>query len=149
MGRERRGKGRYIRLCLAGLITLTVTACIPVVRQTETDGTGRGFPHLADLRPFVAAGDFEGALQAGQDALEDGGSRADAALFDLALLSVHYGNPKKDYRRALLLFGRLARDHPGSPLAEEAKVWIGVLESIERSRRIDIEIEERKKEVSK
>jgi TolA-binding protein len=99
----------------------------------------------------VDAGDFEGALRLGEEALEQdpAAGLADAAVFDLALLSVHYGNPKKDYRKALSLFRRLVKDYPHSQLVDEARIWIGVLESIERAKRIDIEIEEKKKEIAK
>jgi len=82
-------------------------------------------------------------------AADPAGKEADVALFDLALLTVHYANPKKDYRSSLSLFNRLVKEHPQSPLVEEAKIWIGILESIEQARRIDIEIEERKKEITK
>jgi TolA-binding protein len=109
------------------------------------------YPHLQGLQPLIDAGDFAGASQVRQKALErdPAGARADAALFDLALLSVHYGNPKKDYRRSLLLFNRLVKEHPQSPLVDEARIWIGILGSIEQARKIDIEIEEKKKEITK
>jgi hypothetical protein len=99
----------------------------------------------------VDSGDFEGALRAAQDALERSvqGPGGDAALYDLALLSAHPGNPKKDYRRTQQYLDRLMKEHPKSPLAGEAKVWAGVLSSIEKTKQIDIEIEEKKKGISK
>lgn len=110
-------------------------------------GDGR-CSHLASIQRFVDNGDFEGAQRASQDAL-DRGTAGDAALFDLALLSAHPGNARKDYRRSLQYFDRLVREYPKSPLAGEAKVWIGVLESIEKTKQIDIDIEEKKKGISK
>jgi hypothetical protein len=38
---------------------------------------------------------------------------------------------------------------PQSPLVEQAKIWIGVLNVIEKSKQVDIEIEEMKKELSR
>lgn len=53
-------------------------------------------------------------------------------------------------------FRRLIRDHPKSPLAEQAKAWIDVLQEnerlnqvIEKSKRVDIEIEEKRREKAK
>ncbi len=69
----------------------------------------------------------------------------DLVLFDLGLLLSHYANPRRDYGRSLLYFRRLVREYPSSPLAEEAKIWIELLETLERTKRVDIELEERKK----
>ena len=57
----------------------------------------------------------------------------------------HYANPKKDYQKARGCFTRMAKEYPRSPLVEEAKIWTSVLESMEKSKRVDIEIEEMKK----
>jgi hypothetical protein len=154
MGHERRRPGRYVCLCAAGLTALVIAACVPFVRQGTPSAScppGPGFPHLQRLQQFMDAGDFEGALKVGQEVLDrdPDAATSDAALFDLALISVHYGNPKKDYRRALVQFSRLVKEHPRSPLAEEARIWIGILEGIERAKQIDIEIEEKKKEIAK
>jgi TolA-binding protein len=91
--------------------------------------------------------DFEGALRECQEALAlaPAGPPGDEALFTMALLHAHYGNPKKDYRKALAFFNRVIKEFPGSPRTEEAKIWIGVLEAIEKTRRVDTDIEERKK----
>jgi TolA-binding protein len=64
----------------------------------------------------------------------------------MGLIHIHYANPKKDYKRALGFFTQLQKEFPRSPLTEEAKVWVGVLESMVKAMQIDIEIEEKMKQ---
>ena len=113
-------------------------------------GEGR-CPHLQNVQLNIDTGDFDEGLRVGQEVLERdrGGPAGDAAYFDLGLLNAHPGNPKKDYRKSLYYFSRLIKEYPKSPLVEESKVWVGVLESIEKSRRVDIEIEQKKKGINK
>ncbi len=95
----------------------------------------------------MAQHDFEGALREGQEAiaLAPNGPPGDEALFDMALVFAHYANPKRDYRKSIGLFSRVVKEFPRSPRVEEAKIWIGVLESIEKAKQVDVDIEERKK----
>ncbi|MDH5767649.1 MAG: hypothetical protein OEZ31_01650 [Nitrospirota bacterium] len=74
---------------------------------------------------------------------------ADEALFNIGLIYSHYGYQKKDYKKSLTFYKRLVRDFPMSPLVEQAKIWIGVLEVIEKTKQVDIEIEEKKKKLSR
>lgn len=71
----------------------------------------------------------------------------DAALFNMGLLHVHYANPKRDIALARIFFDRLAKEFPKSPLAEEARIWAGILDTMAKTRQIDIEIEEKKREL--
>ncbi|HOO90471.1 MAG TPA: tetratricopeptide repeat protein [Syntrophales bacterium] len=73
----------------------------------------------------------------------------DRALFNIALIYAHYDNPHKDYTTSISLFKRMIDEFPKSTLVEEAKVWIGVLQVIEKMKRVDIEIEKKKKELEK
>ncbi len=73
----------------------------------------------------------------------------DEALFNVGLIYAHSENPRKDYKKSIDYFQRLVKDFPRSPFIEEAKMWIGVLEDIEKAVKVDIEIEEKKKELSK
>jgi tetratricopeptide (TPR) repeat protein len=88
---------------------------------------------------------------------------ATEALFNMGLIYAHYGYPKRDYKKSLDLFKRLVKMFPQSPLAGQAKLWIGILQenerlnreieelkkTIKKSKQVDIEIEEKKKELSK
>lgn len=110
---------------------------------------GEGRVHLQRMQSFIRKGDFEGALKENQRvlALYPRSSPGDAALFSMGLIYVHFANPKMDYKKGLNSFVRLKKEFPNSPFAEEAKVWTGVLETMEKSLRVDMEIEEKKKEL--
>ena len=100
-------------------------------------------------RQLLAQGDFEGALQENQEVLARSPQNppGDAALFNLGLLHVHYANPKRDIAQALIFFARLTEEFPDSPRAEEARIWVGILETMAKTRQIDMEIEEKKREL--
>lgn len=114
---------------------------------------------------LLSEGNYEGAFKENQRILSASGQNppGDGALFNMGLILAHPGNMKKDYAKSLALFKRLIKDHPGSPWAEQAKSWAGVLQEneklsrsieelslvIEKSKQVDIEIEERKREKAK
>jgi outer membrane protein assembly factor BamD (BamD/ComL family) len=106
------------------------------------------FPHSQKL---LAKGDYEGALEENQKVLSKyaNTSPGDEALFNMGLIYAHYGNPKKDYKKSISFFQKIVEGFPKSPLTEQAKIWIEVLQVIEKSKQVDIEIEEMKKELSK
>ena len=71
--------------------------------------------------------------------------------------------PKRDYQKSLDHFKRLVKVFPQSPFAGQAKIWIGLLQenerlkreieelnkTIKKSKQVDIEIDEKKREISK
>jgi len=155
VGRKRNRQGQYVYLFLAGMILFSGTSCErlrapfpgPSVEPSPPTMTER-WDHLQPVQARIENKDFDGAVQVYQDML-DGPSRdgnPDLALYDLGLLYAHYANPKKDYKKSLLCFSRLSREYPASPFAEEARIWINVLESMEKAQRVDIELELKKKE---
>ena len=68
------------------------------------------------------------------------------ALFVLGLIYAHYGNTKRDYEKSLGYFKKLVSEYPASFLVQRAKIWIGVLEVIEKMKQVDIDLEKKKKE---
>ncbi len=90
-------------------------------------------------------------------------SPADEALFHMGLICAHSGNPRKDYEKSASYFKKLIKDYPQSPFREPAKILIGMLQDndrlnrtierlsqiIEQSKRVDIQLEEKKKETAK
>jgi hypothetical protein len=105
------------------------------------------------LQALINAGDFEEATKRSEELLSAPApgktSRADEGLFALGLINAHADNPRKDYRRSREHFARLVKDYPGSTLAGESKIWIGVLDVIEKTKQVDIEIEGKKKVTGK
>lgn len=100
-------------------------------------------------RQLLGEGDFAGALRQNQEVLARFPDRppGDSALYNLGLIHIHYANPQRDTGQALHSFSRLVEEFPDSTHLEEAKIWVGILESLEKARQIDIEIEEKKREL--
>jgi tetratricopeptide (TPR) repeat protein len=114
---------------------------------------------------LVAEGNYEGALKENQRILSLSGQNppGDEALFNIGLIHAHPGNTKKDYGKSLTFFRRLIKEYPQSSCFEQAKIWAGILQDneklsrsieelsqvIEKSKQVDIEIEEKKREKAK
>jgi len=114
---------------------------------------------------LLTEGNYEGALMENQRILSLSGQNppADEALFNMGLIHAHPGYGKRDIIKSLALFKRLIKDHPRSPWVEQAKTWVGLLQEneklshsieelsrvIEKSKQVDIEIEEKKREKAK
>lgn len=172
MGGKQGGKGKHVCLCLAGLMLL-VSACA-VVSDRRREGEAREL--VARASEQLARGDYPGASSQNQRALEVAGGKppGDQALFGLGLVYAHAGNPERDYGKSLDAFKRIVQDFPQSALASQARIWVGLLEEqgrllqnqaraarendlllqenlklkqvIEKSKRVDIEIEQKKRE---
>ena len=107
---------------------------------------------------LLAVGDYERCINENQRVLSVSHTRSirDQALFNLGLVYAHSGNPKKDFEKSLDFFKRLISDYPKSPLVEQAKIWVSILQEhqelnqvIQKLKQVDIEIEERKREKAK
>jgi len=79
-------------------------------------------------KTLFTEGNYEAALKENQRVLAEGGGAPDVALFNIAYICAYSLNPKKDYARALGSFRTVASQYPESPLTEQVKVWIQVLE---------------------
>lgn len=77
---------------------------------------------------LIIPSNFDQALKDNQKALAENKGQPDVALYNIGVISAHSANPKKDYSRALLSFRTLLKDHPSSPRAEPAKLWVQALE---------------------
>ena len=120
---------------------------------------------LVNSQKLLAQGNYEGALKENQRVLSLYGQHISGheALFNMGLIHAHPGNPKRDSGKAMFFFNKLTKDFPQSPFADQARIWLGMLlenqrlnqtveklqQVIEESKRVDIEIEERKKEKGK
>jgi len=107
--------------------------------------------YLILAQNLMARGDYEGSLRESQkvmDLLKDQ-PPADTAIFNMGLIYAHPKNPKKDNKRAIYFFNRVIKGYPDSPWAEQAKIWVGVLDGVEKLKQVDLEIEERKRDRSR
>lgn len=158
MGTKRTGTGQYVYFCIASLIVLSVSGC-SVVNEVRQWGETR--ESLVRGKELLARGDYAGSLRENQRVLSSSRGRppGDEALFNMGLIHSHFGNPKKDYKRALGFFKKLTKDYPQSPRVEQAKIFVNMLEENERLiekdkklnemirmlKEVDLEIEEKKR----
>src|SRR5262245_54297519 len=107
--------------------------------------------YLLVAQNLLAKGDYEGSLRESQRVLGllKDQPPADTAIFNMGLVYAHPKNPKKDNRRAIYFFNRVIKGYPDSPWAEQAKIWVGVLDGVEKLKQVDLEIEERKRDRSR
>jgi outer membrane protein assembly factor BamD (BamD/ComL family) len=59
---------------------------------------------------------------------------ADDAYFHLGLIHVDPDNPQKDLQRAVECFNKVITSYPESPLADQARIWVTVLDDSERAK---------------
>jgi len=106
-------------------------------------------------RRLLAQNEYENSVKEFQKALALSVNKppADDAIFHLGLVLVHGGNPKRDNRTAMNHFTRLVKEHPQSPWVDQAKAWVAMIqlneklaETLEKSKKVDIEVEEKKRQ---
>jgi hypothetical protein len=103
---------------------------------------------LAAAQNLLAKGDYEGSLRENQKVLlllKDE-APSDTAIFNMGLVYAHPKNPKKDNKRAISFFTRVIKNYPDSPWTEQAKIWVGVLDGMEKLKQVDLDIEELKRD---
>jgi tetratricopeptide (TPR) repeat protein len=153
LGRKQRRRSEQFLLCIAGLsFVLALASCSPPKEIVKRETVEKEIcSHRNFLQTLKNTGGFEKALKRNQEisAMSPKAPPGDEALFNLGLVYAHSENPQKDYKKSLFYFQRLLKEFPRSPLTEEARMWVGVLEDIEKAMKVDIEIEEKKKELSK
>ena len=152
MGRERSRTGQLVCFCVAQLIFISVWGCAAQQSPREPDETLQA---VLRGRRLLAQQDYENSIKEFQKALALSGNKppADDAIFHLGVISAYPGNPKKDYRAAMGQFNRLIKEYPQSPWVDQAKAWVAVIqlneklaETLEKSKQVDIEIEEKKRQ---
>jgi len=102
-------------------------------------------------RKVVEDQDFEEAVRRNLQLLDQAGQHhpADEALYNLGLIYAHADNPAKDYKKSQVYFHVLVKQFPDSTLAEEALIWLGIFDTIDKMQQIDSEIEQQKKQLTR
>ncbi len=126
----RRGNALYILAALLmfwgpAACTLSQTA----VRITDVTGE-EARAHLAIGQKYYHEGNFSGALLENQAVLSLASVSAPIAesLFYIGLIHGHPANPARDDEKSLTAFLKLIRDYPESPLADQAKELVELIE---------------------
>ena len=133
MGGKRSGKRKHIHLCIAVLILLSPLACAfdQMMSTRMVDASGEeARAHLVLGRKFFAEGNFASALKENEKVLSLAGrdTPIDEALFSIGLIHAHFDNLARDYGKSLIALRKLIKDYPGSPLAQQAKVIMGLIQ---------------------
>jgi hypothetical protein len=116
---------RFIAAAICGGV-LSLGGCATL--QQRIGGLGEKSPdEFARPKALLAEGNYEAAFKENEKLLAEGKGAPDVALFNMGLISASL-NPKKDYPRALTSFKTLVNRYPGSAFAEQAKLWIQVLQ---------------------
>jgi outer membrane protein assembly factor BamD (BamD/ComL family) len=159
MGRKRSGGRQQIYLCVAILIFLSPLACslssnTMVTKMVDTTGD-EARAHLVLGKTYLAHGEYRGALKENEKVFSLAGKDVpvDEALFYVGLIYAHPANSARDYGKSIVSFRRLIRDYPGSPLVEQAKTMVGLLQENDKldrtTDRLNKIIDEQKKTVDR
>jgi outer membrane protein assembly factor BamD (BamD/ComL family) len=102
-------------------------------------------------RQMLAQGNYREALKEVQNILSEpyGNPYADRAFFYAGLIYADYGNPERDYKKSIAYFEHVIKEFPQSYLLEQAKIMAGILNVIEKAKQVDIEIERKRKEMTR
>ena len=129
MGRKHIRTGKYLFICIAGVILLLNSGCA-VLKDIEKRKAI--VSHLQQARVLAAEGRYAEAVRENQKVLMfTSGSPGDQALFNNGLIYVNQDNPEKNYKEARDYFGKVIENYPGSQLAEQSELLIALLEKIE------------------
>lgn len=144
MGRKRTRAGKFVHICLAGLILFSWSGCTPSKRQStsrevvgpQAETRERALEHLQRAKALLQEGEYKGSLTESQKALAlaKGDSPGDEALYLMGMILAHSDSPKRDYEKALACLQRLLKDYPQSPRVQEARVWTAVLQESQKLR---------------
>ena len=121
-----------ISRCVLAPVTLgavlSFAGCANIQESSNNAASEKKPDPFERANALFTGGNYEAAFKENQRVLAVGTSAPDVALFNMGLISAYSLNPKKDYPKALSSFKALVSQHPESPLTEQAKVWIQVLE---------------------
>ena len=138
MGGKPTRRGNAIYLCIAFLIFLSPLACAIVTTGTRiTDVTGEeASGHFALGRKFLAEGNFSNALRENEEVIALAGinTPVEESLFYIGLIHAHPANPSRNDEKSLAAFRKLIRDYPESPLADQVKLILGLIQENDRFR---------------
>ena len=122
-----------------------------IAREKEAADKEKQSVSVAPPGKVVEGNDFQEAVQRNLLILEevDKNKPADEALYNLGLIYAHVDNPAKDYKKSQIYFHVLTEQFPDSEYSDEARVILGLFETIKKIQQIDIDIEQQKKQLNR
>jgi outer membrane protein assembly factor BamD (BamD/ComL family) len=110
------------------MLVFSLAGCAAIQEERKNPESERRTQPFERSNALFMAGNYDAAFKENQKVLAEGKGAPDVALFNMGLIDAYSLNPKKDYPKALGSFRALVKNYPRSPLAEQARVWIQVLE---------------------
>ena len=160
MGRKCTRPGEYIYICTALLICFVIVGCAASVGTVETQTTQKDVARSRLLKTDNSQGDQKNLLSSEK-------MSSDEDLFNTGISYSDPGNPARDYNKSLTTFKTLITEYPKSTWAYRGHVISDLLqentklkkqgtdllqentklkEIIEQSKKVDIEIQQKKRE---
>ena len=132
MGRKSGRAGKHLCVCLALLIVFS-SGC-SLLRDWREQRQLRD--SMLQGHSLFVSGDYDGASAKYHEALLLAGDHppADAAVYNIGLIYAHPSNPKRDHRKAIESFSKVIGDYAQSHWAEQARIWVGLLQQVEISK---------------
>ncbi len=139
MGRKNIRSGNHIFLCITVVILLLSFSCASLNDMHRKRYTNEIFLRSEKL---LAEKDFNSAITENRKVLSlyVKGPPGDQALFNIAMIHTHYGNPDRNYGKAQILFRQLIQNYPDSDLLEQSKNWETILD---RSVKMQLSLQEK------
>jgi len=121
-----------------------------IVNKVNRSSTVRDDLYLGKIKAFFKNRNYADAIKENQRIINNPSHpRRAHALYNMGLIYADFKNPHRDFGKAIMYFEKVIKEYPESIFALRARIWKDVLISIEKSKQIDIEIEEKKKELTR
>jgi TolA-binding protein len=162
VGGKQTRRRKHVYVYIAVLILANLLGCR---LQTVQQDQGEARPGvITDETPVVKEEPGEVKPDVSRDEKPEAAKPSvDQGLFSMALRYADTANPGRDYAKAAQYLRRLLKEYPASPLAGQAKVLLGLLQELdqmkramdkvnammEESKKVDVEIEQKRKEMQK
>jgi tetratricopeptide (TPR) repeat protein len=132
MGRKSGRAGKHLCLCLA-LLIIFLSGC-SLLRDWREQRQIRD--SMLQGHSLFVYGDYDRAFAKYREALVLAGDHApaDGAVYNMGLIYAHPNNPKRDNRKAIESFSKVISDYAESPWAEQARIWVDLLQQVETSK---------------
>lgn len=123
---------QQVCFCLALLVHFL--GCSAIEDRQRQEEVREAFTRGEQL---LSRGDFDGSLKAFASAAEIARDQApaDAAWYKIGLIYLDPRNPRKDRHQAIVTFDRVFSLFPESSLADQARIWVSVLNDAEETTR--------------